>query len=179
MPSYRNLTGNRFGLLIVKEIFQRCPIIWTCQCDCGTIVQVRSGHLKIGKTRSCGCLRKIARWTGFEDISGDYFRSLRNGAESRNIEFTITIEEIWNQFIKQNKTCAYTQLPIHFRTGRKNRSQTASLDRINSMKGYIIGNIQWVHKDINRMKQNFTEKRFLELCCLVQASSNCSWSPDT
>ena len=41
---------------------------------------------------------------------------------------------------------------------------TASLDRIDSKKGYIEGNIQWVHKDINRMKWAFNEDYFIKLC---------------
>ena len=45
--------------------------------------------------------------------------------------------------------------------------QTASLDRIDPTKGYIEGNIQWVHKDVNRMKMDFTETRFLELVNLI------------
>jgi hypothetical protein len=41
---------------------------------------------------------------------------------------------------------------------------TASLDRIDSSKGYIVGNVQWVHKDINFMKFTFSESRFIDLC---------------
>lgn len=44
---------------------------------------------------------------------------------------------------------------------------TASLDRIDSSKGYIKGNIQWVHKDINKMKNNYNQAYFINLCALV------------
>lgn len=40
---------------------------------------------------------------------------------------------------------------------------TASLDRIDSTKGYVEENVQWVHKDVNFMKSNLTEQRFKEL----------------
>lgn len=39
-----------------------------------------------------------------------------------------------------------------------------SLDRIDSNKGYIENNIQWVVKEINFMKNNLTEKEFFILC---------------
>ena len=44
---------------------------------------------------------------------------------------------------------------------------TASLDRIDSSKGYVKDNVQWVHKDINRMKWNFPQDKFVKLCSFV------------
>jgi hypothetical protein len=44
---------------------------------------------------------------------------------------------------------------------------TASLDRIDSKLGYIPGNIQWVHKTINRMKVNLPEEDFVYFCRLI------------
>ena len=41
---------------------------------------------------------------------------------------------------------------------------TASLDRIDSSKGYVKGNVQWVHKDINKMKTDFEQSIFIKLC---------------
>lgn len=41
---------------------------------------------------------------------------------------------------------------------------TASLDRIQNDKGYIEGNVQWVHKDINRMKNIFEQNYFIDIC---------------
>ena len=43
---------------------------------------------------------------------------------------------------------------------RHNDSKTASLDRIDSSKGYTEDNIQWVHKDVNQMKMDLPEQRF-------------------
>jgi hypothetical protein len=46
---------------------------------------------------------------------------------------------------------------------------TSSLDRKDSSIGYTKDNIRWVLKDINMMKQQFSEDRFLELCHQVSA----------
>lgn len=44
---------------------------------------------------------------------------------------------------------------------------TASLDRIDSSKGYVEGNVQWVHKDVNYIKQDLEESYFKKLCKLI------------
>jgi hypothetical protein len=46
---------------------------------------------------------------------------------------------------------------------------TASLDRIDSLVGYIKGNVQWVHKDVNVSKMDFDESYFRQLCAAVTA----------
>ena len=47
------------------------------------------------------------------------------------------------------------------------KEQTASLDRIDNSKGYEVGNIQWVHKEINMMRGPLPIDRFIELCGFV------------
>lgn len=48
--------------------------------------------------------------------------------------------------------------------GHSTGETTASLDRIDPRKDYVKGNVQWVHKDVNRIKQAFNEERLLEVC---------------
>jgi len=50
---------------------------------------------------------------------------------------------------------------------KKNSLGTASIDRKNSDLGYTKENIQWVHKDVNYMKMNLSEKYFIKLCKLI------------
>lgn len=80
----------------------------------------------------------------------------------------LTKEFLEEHYTKQNGKCALSDLEIRFPSfGEKATSQTASLDRINSDLGYIKNNIQWVHKDINKMKWELSQDRFLELCKLI------------
>lgn len=56
-----DLAGRRFGRLVVtnkSDKRQGGAICWHCQCDCGTMVCVKSGSLLKGATRSCGCISK-------------------------------------------------------------------------------------------------------------------------
>ena len=61
-----------------------------------------------------------------------------------------------------------TGIPICIGRMRRYHETTASLDRIDSSKGYIKGNIQWVLKDINLMKGSTDEDYFKFLCGLVK-----------
>lgn len=60
MPSLVDLTGQRFGRLVVLG---RAPnrgrrTAWRAQCDCGTETETCSRELIRGRTKSCGCLHK-------------------------------------------------------------------------------------------------------------------------
>jgi len=84
------------------------------------------------------------------------------GAQYRNFDFKISIEDVWEQFLKQNKKCALTNWKIEF-TNIRNKN-TASIDRIDSTKGYFKDNIQIVHKKINTLKMDFPEKELFQMC---------------
>jgi len=58
MPSYLDITGQRFGRLTALEPVKRHPkqMHWRCRCDCGEERIVAGGKLRYGSTRSCGCL---------------------------------------------------------------------------------------------------------------------------
>lgn len=64
--------------------------------------------------------------------------------------------------------CAISGLDIYLPKSKKDPvSQTASLDRIDSKKPYIEGNVQWVHKIINVMKQSLSDEEFIQYCRTV------------
>jgi hypothetical protein len=109
-------------------------------------------------------------WKGYKLISGGYFASIKRSADSRNLEFDINIEYLNELFELQNGKCAISGLDIILPRSDESRSTgeyTASLDRKNSNLGYIKNNLQWVHKWVNKMKQNLQEDEFLYLCSLI------------
>jgi hypothetical protein len=64
-------------------------------------------------------------------------------------------------------------MEIHFASKRKeSATTTASLDRIDSDKGYAEDNVQWVHKKINSMKQTMRDELFIEMCKRVAAHNS-------
>lgn len=113
---------------------------------------------------------KIEAWEkqkSHHTISGELLATIKRGARDRNLEFLVSIEYLWQLFEKQQGKCALSGINIEFKKfGYKidRKTQTASLDRIDSSKGYIEGNVQWVHKRINRMKGNMTDEQFIGWC---------------
>lgn len=65
MKDYKELTGRRFGMLVVKEVLGRergpngrlKPAMAVCQCDCGVTKQIKCVSLECNNVRSCGCQR--------------------------------------------------------------------------------------------------------------------------
>lgn len=174
------LKGRRFGHLVTLEVVRTIgvkAVRWKCKCDCGNIVSPLQYRLLHGETKSCGCTRQCLNqgaahnsFRGYGELGSQYVTILKNGAKRRKHEFLIDVKYMWELFVKQNRRCALTNLPIVLSSQQNRRRgipQTASLDRIDSSKGYIEGNVQWVHKDVNRMKQHFSEQRFVEVCTLV------------
>lgn len=84
-------------------------------------------------------------------------------------EFNITEIDLFDLWGKQEGLCAYTKLPM---LATSNQFNTVSLDRIDSSKGYIVDNIQLVCAAINKMKQEYSEQLFIQLChCVAQNNS--------
>lgn len=60
-PRYLDLTGTRFGRLVVIRFDHtngRGRIYWWCRCDCGVEKAVRGGSLTERRTFSCGCYNR-------------------------------------------------------------------------------------------------------------------------
>lgn len=59
MPSLIDLTGQRFGRLVVliQNKSRNGNACWSCLCDCGKKKTIRADVLKGGTAKSCGCWR--------------------------------------------------------------------------------------------------------------------------
>lgn len=152
-----DLTGKKFGKLTVIKFnnFNKDAMnsYWLCKCDCGGTKIAKAKMLRYGDCKSCGCLKPASNFR-------KYFNMIKRGAETRNLEFTITQEQMFDLYYKQNKKCAFSGEDI-FISDILNTERTASLDRIDSKKGYLINNIQWVHRDINQIKWELSKDRLL------------------
>ena len=147
---------------------------WLCKCECGATTSVNMYSLTSGLTKSCGCLRKRMandnpNWKGYKGLSGHHWRHIQIHAENRSLPFKISMKYAWNIFQSQGQRCVLSGLPLRF-----GDEQTASLDRIDSSKGYVRGNVQWIHKDTNWMKIKFPQDYFIQLCKLVAQNKRTS-----
>jgi hypothetical protein len=104
----------------------------------------------------------------YKDIKVSYFNALKKGAgirATKTLCFDITIEDIWNQYITQDKKCALSGVDVLF--SLEDKLKTASVDRKDSDLGYTKENIQIVHKDVNYLKMDLSEKRLFDLCKMI------------
>lgn len=167
-------------LTFIREIKEnKKRTMWECECVCGEKIIRNAKDIISGRIKSCGCLvgRKIVerlkknnKWRKYEDISGKFWIALKQSAKVRNHEFKITIKYIWDLFIKQNKRCSLSNLPLNFE--KKEGTFYPSLDRIDSNFGYIEGNVQWTCKEINMMKWKLKQEDFLFFCKQIIKNKN-------
>lgn len=166
--------GERVGILTVLD--PEAPGVksrknsYTVQvrCDCGQERHVYPADLRSGRVVSCGCKRhwkgkESPTWRGHGDLSGLHWQRINQGAKVRGIKVEVSIEQVWELFQCQGGKCALTGVPLAFGVN-KGEETTASLDRIDSSQSYTLGNLQWVHKDINVMKRDLPQDSFIEWC---------------
>lgn len=106
-------------------------------------------------------------------ISLSKYKVIERQADLRGIEFNVDQNDLEAVFTGK---CALSNIDIVIGTmsvtDDKQELGTASLDRIDSNKGYIKGNIQWLHKTVNCMKNNLPENVFLNFCNKINTHAN-------
>jgi hypothetical protein len=166
--SRKDFTGQTFDSLYVisLDLTSKNRSRFKCKCNkCNNIVYVLGNSLQTGGATKC---IKCANRKYVGEVSGQYFSSLKRGARNRksriNIPFEITQSDIWEKFLEQDRKCALSGIELVWTDGARGEKGTASVDRKDSNIGYTKNNIQIIHKDINRMKNNFIETYFIEMC---------------
>lgn len=88
------------------------------------------------------------------------FRYTYRNARKRYKEFNMTLENLADQWVSQKGICPFSGLTLELPDYKRqvHFSIRASLDRIDSSKGYVVGNIQFVSTMINLMKSNLSDQ---------------------
>ena len=147
------------------------------QCRCGNVDYKRLSQLE---TMQFKCCRKCGRKNNYPDKRKNRGFFDKNGMHrvwltsikdnlvrgSKTIECSITLDDLYKALKKQNFKCSYTGIDLKVINTLKSESN-ASVDRIDSDKGYEVGNIQWVYKPINIMKNGLSDSDFRNLCYKV------------
>ena len=84
--------------------------------------------------------------------------ALKTRAKTKDLKFDLTPEYIQKKFDECEGKCAITKIQFSMEMGTKGKRNPfrPSVDRINSSKGYIKGNIQIVLAIVNTMKMDYT-----------------------
>lgn len=95
----------------------------------------------------------------------------KSRSKQKGREFSITQDDIRALRIAQNDKCALTGWDLDWEPsydGKRVCPPTrASLDRIDSTRGYTVDNIQLVCDMANRAKAMYTEDVFVAMCCSI------------
>lgn len=169
MPKFIDLTGRRFGRLIVIERCGCTPhgdVKWKCLCDCGCDAVVIGASLKNGSTKSCGCLlretignvklshgcsrtRLYKVWLHMKDRC--YNRSNKN--YHRYGGRGITVCDEWrNDFGKFQEWAMANGYDENAPFGQ------CTIDRIDNDKGYRPDNCRWADMKVQRNNQSKRRK---------------------
>ncbi len=130
-----------------------------CECVCGKQSVVSFGSLMSNKATKC---RKCAG-TEYKDdpnkLPKQLYMAYVNGADRRNIESDISFEDF---YLITQKNCFYCGLPPSgiVKDSRK-EFLYSGIDRIDSSKGYVKGNILPCCKPCNFMKNKTSQEEFI------------------
>lgn len=174
-----DIKNKQFGKLTALEfdhLSKARHAVWKCQCNCGNQTFAETRQLRNGTRVSCGCSqhqigKNSPTWKGCGEMSFTHFSKIKDGAKKRKIPFALTPKFLWELFEKQQRKCAISGEEITLRSKVHTSDGTASVDRIDSNRGYERGNVQWVHKDVNFMKSNLSMQRFTELIGKIHSRS--------
>lgn len=110
------------------------------------------------------------------------FRYTYRNCKMRLKEFSLSIEDLENQWNLQKGICPYSKIQLELPEYKRkiHFSKRASLDRIDSSKGYIKGNIQFVSTLINFLKSNLSHQETLNfISTLVKNYNSCHQEDQT
>jgi hypothetical protein len=151
-----DLTGQRFGKLLVVSLQPRCPsgkTKWLCRCDCGKDKIVCSAHLLDGNQQSCGCNRTNPL-AGFIQILAHYRCSARKAGR------VFALDDASFMFLTSSP-CYYCGLPpSKVRKSFCGAYTWNGIDRVDSTHGYELWNCVPCCHTCNIAKRAMTTSEF-------------------
>lgn len=170
--------GDKFGKLTVIENSRtriKNSYYYKVRCECGNERWMPASQI-MDSTEYQSC-RRCANGKTVSNFRESFINRLRGNAILRNKEFAedVTPEYLYDLLELQDFKCALTGdnlLPEDGSLDHVRKDLPLSLDRIDSSKGYIRGNLQWVTKRVNWMKGDMSTEELFEMCNKILNHAN-------
>ena len=167
----KDLSGQRFGKLIVNYLINKSEldvnkksIYWSCLCDCGTSVIVKSSYLLSGHTKSCGCF-KIESFNKLITKHGLYYnrvyrvwKEAKRRAKRQQIPFDLEFQDM----PEVPKFCPILGIELKLEKDVPT-DYSPSIDRIIPELGYVKDNVKIISYRANRIKNNGTAEEHIKV----------------
>lgn len=88
----------------------------------------------------------------------------------KNVSSDITVNDLYDIWKKQDGVCVYTGVKLILKNKRNTKEHNnfvASVDRIDSSKGYTKDNIQFISRTANLAKHTMSHEEMVEFCKIV------------
>lgn len=154
MPKLIDLTGQRFGRLVVIERADNSAdgrARWLCRCDCGQSKTVLGEHLKKGRTKSCGCAKSESSSKRFKKHGGrnsKLYRIWSNMKDRCNNPDCKVYSDYGGRGIKVCKEWIDDFSAFQKWALANGYKEGLTIDRKNNDKGYSPDNCRWTDRKI-------------------------------
>ena len=168
-----DIAGNRYGRLVAIENTGKKKnnnFIWKCKCDCGKIVDVPTGLLTTGNTRSCGCINiermsklgKSKRLKNNQGLYNQLYYKYKHGANRRGLSFELTMKEFKNLIDSKCFYCGAESSQLFKGYSEGYSMLYNGVDRVDNNKGYSKDNCVPCCKTCNFMKLELSFEEFIK-----------------
>jgi hypothetical protein len=161
-PTGKNKTGQRIGMLLVKEKLANEILAsnhqysrYLCICDCGKEKTIMGDALGSGNTLSCGCAKRfLFSLNKLWFVIKDY----KNNAANRKIAFELSDAQV-EELVKRD--CHYCGFSLSGVRSDLQQFAFNGIDRLDNSKGYQMENVVPCCKVCNHAKKGMTESDFI------------------
>lgn len=115
--------------------------------------------------------KELYKWADNKKDELSPYRWYIRVSKYRDKEMDLSPEYLKSLFESQNRKCVYSNVDLNLwdykKKGGNDKIYTASLDRIDSSKGYIVGNVQFVSMAVNLFKHTMSHEDTLNFCRII------------